>query len=296
METNDYPNYFIGSDSVSLEAQSRHLCITKVMLVTLVLPSIITLPSTIWELEQEWIQNGCYILAILCRLISIFCVGILAYVNYEAEWYQGRAFAESIKTLTWRYICRSELFEDNAQSKELFIERCKEVSDAFKNIKQQIEPGTLQLPFVTKVMDTHRNSSLSDRQLLYKQERIEVQQKWYADKASYNKKKYKKWTVAICFFQAVAFLSTVALFTSPVISHGIMELTSSIASVLITWTQIKRHNDLAQAYSIATDELNIISQSFDTISSEESFSRFVLDAENAISREHTIWLAQKRVV
>lgn len=232
----------------------------------------------------------------LCLLISIFCGGILAYKNYEAEWYQGRAFAESIKTLIWRYICRSELFEDNARSKDLFIERCKEVSDAFKNIKQQIEPETLQHPFVTEVMDTHRKSSLSDRQLLYKEKRIEAQKTWYADKATENKRKHKKWVFAICFFQAVAFLSTIALFVFPEVTHSIMGLASSIASALISWTQIKRYNDLAQAYSIATDELNIISQSFDTIDSEASFSRFVLDAENAIFREHTIWLAQKRVV
>ena len=59
--------------------------------------------------------------------------------------------------------------------------------------------------------------------------------------------------------------------------------------------QLKKYRENKDAYRIALNELNIIKGRFKTIESEEDFVKFVLDSENAMSREHTLWLAQRRV-
>jgi hypothetical protein len=58
--------------------------------------------------------------------------------------------------------------------------------------------------------------------------------------------------------------------------------------------QLKQHQELKQAYTTAVIELNFIEEKGIRVSSETELSKFVMDSENAISREHTLWLAQKR--
>ena len=73
-----------------------------------------------------------------------------------------------------------------------------------------------------------------------------------------------------------------------------MGLFTTISAAAISWLQLKQHQELKQAYTTAAQELIFIKASSNSIHTEEQLSRFVLDSENAISREHTLWLAQKR--
>ena len=57
---------------------------------------------------------------------------------------------------------------------------------------------------------------------------------------------------------------------------------------------MKQHQELKQAYTTTVQELNMILAGAERISTDTELSKFVLDSENAISREHTLWLAQKR--
>src|SRR3712207_2381101 len=51
--------------------------------------------------------------------------------RYDKEWFDGRAVAESAKTLTWRYMMRLEPFqEDDATSDREFIEELAELRNA----------------------------------------------------------------------------------------------------------------------------------------------------------------------
>ena len=71
-------------------------------------------------------------------------------------------------------------------------------------------------------------------------------------------------------------------------------LFTTISASGLSWLQVKQHQELKQAYTTAAQELNFILSLSDEIDTENAFSKFVLDSENAISREHTLWLAQKR--
>lgn len=47
------------------------------------------------------------------------------------------------------------------------------------------------------------------------------------------------------------------------------------------------------SYGLASQELGMIAEQVEYISDPEELSAFILDAENAISREHTLWIARR---
>jgi hypothetical protein len=57
--------------------------------------------------------------------------------------------------LTWRFVTCSEYFEESLteiEAKERFVERVKELSDEFKELREVMNSKTLKLPIVTDKM------------------------------------------------------------------------------------------------------------------------------------------------
>ena len=67
----------------------------------------------------------------------------------------------------------------------------------------------------------------------------------------------------------------------------------AIAASLLSWMQAKRFSELAASYALAAHEIELIRQQSLLPSTDDEFSLFVDDAENAFSREHTQWIARK---
>ena len=61
----------------------------------------------------------------------------------------------------------------------------------------------------------------------------------------------------------------------------------------LAWLQIKRHQELTQSYAVAAYELGLIVPPSSGSANDEGLSNFVNDAETAISREHTMWIARR---
>src|SRR5690606_18894310 len=109
--------------------------------------------------------------------------------KFEDVWYQGRALAESCKTLTWRFITCSESFEVNLEKdivKEKFISRLKEFSNEFKELNESLNAKTIVLPVITDKMWEIRNLNTLERKDFYIRNRINDQKDWYANKAEFN--------------------------------------------------------------------------------------------------------------
>jgi hypothetical protein len=63
----------------------------------------------------------------------------------------------------------------------------------------------------------------------------------------------------------------------------------------LSWMQAKRFSELAASYALAAHEISLIKEQSLLPDTDEKFSLFVGDAENAFSREHTQWVARKDV-
>ena len=80
------------------------------------------------------------------------------------------------------------------------------------------------------------------------------------------------------------------------LSVSVYSLLAALAVAGVGWLQIKQHRSMADAYSIASHELAAINSTIDSIEREGAWEEFVHQAEDAISREHTLWLASNRRV
>ena len=257
---------------------------------------IIAASAAIYNFQCECVKLSLYVLSGILLLISLFFTIILKTKKFEDVWYQGRALAESVKTLTWRYVTCSEGFGKDMEPNvnDLFIKRLRDLSNEIKNLTKDLDSKILSEPVITNDMKVARAKSLNERKELYIMERIRGQKKWYSDKATYNRKRYNFWFTAIILWQFFAILSIVYLIKTPTSNFKLVGVFTTLASATIGWLQLKQHQALTQAYTTAVIELNLVEVAATTVDSEEKLSNFVFESENAISREHTLWLAQKR--
>lgn len=293
MKYSDFPSYFQASDTASLKAQKYYLNITRIDLLSMILASALA----IYNYQSTESKLVVYVISGLLLLLGLVLTVILKTKKYEDVWYQGRALAESCKTLTWRFVCCSEYFEsslDIIEAKRRFVERIRELSDEFKELSIAMNSRALNLPIITYKMLEIRAYNLNARKDYYIKNRIEDQKKWYADKAEYNSEKYNLWFWCVIVSQAISLISIVFLIVNPDFNWNFVGLLTTISASALSWLQLKQHQELKQAYTTATQELNFIATLTDQLTTDNSFSKFVLDSENAVSREHTLWLAQRR--
>ncbi|MEU1012301.1 DUF4231 domain-containing protein [Streptomyces sp. NPDC005890] len=117
--------------------------------------------------------------------VATVCVEIwLLTERPEQAWYDGRALAESAKTLAWRYAVTGAPFSaelSQGEAAHRFNERLKELlREAPATSLAARGAGR------TDAMNVLRARSFADRKNAYLPDRIEDQQRWYATKASWN--------------------------------------------------------------------------------------------------------------
>lgn len=293
MEEKDFPGLYQASDAASLKAQKNYKGIIAYDLITMIIASALAIYNYQDTEPKLWV----YVISGIFLLVSFTLTLIIRTKKFEDTWYQGRALAESCKTLTWRFITCSESFEINLGKevvKEKFITRLKEFSNEFKELNESLNTKTIVLPVITEKMWEVRNLNTLERKDFYIQNRINDQKDWYANKAEFNKKKYSNWFLVIIISQLIAILSIAFLIKFPDSNWNLVGFFTTISASALSWLQLKQHQELKQAYTTAAQELNFIQASFGNVNSDIELAEFVLDSENAISREHTLWLAQKR--
>lgn len=289
----EFPSLYIASDEASKRTQKKYITIVGIDLALMIGASALT----VYNYELVSSKKTLYILVGLFLLTSFFLTIILLTRKYEDFWYQGRALAESCKTLSWRFMTRSELFEDTVSlqnTKQKFIDRVQELGAEFPELNKVMSAELLNKPVITETMLRIRELNLAERKDYYIKNRIEDQKTWYAKKAALNNKKYNCWFFVIIVSQAFSLISVVFLIIRPEVMWNLVGLFTTISAVSLSWLQIKRHQELKQAYTTTSKELNMILSLSDNINTDSDFSKFVLDSENAVSREHTLWLAQRR--
>jgi hypothetical protein len=138
-----------------------------------------------------------------------------------------------------------------------------------------------------------RAGTLEERKQAYLAGRICDQRVWYGNQARSNRLSEDRYFNVVLVSQLAALVATVALVRWPSSNVRLTGFFASLASALIAWLQLKQHKELAQSYSVAELELGFIEEKARHIMTEQEFSDFVSDAENAISREHTLWIARR---
>lgn len=283
----DYPEIFINADKSSQKAQRTYLMLNIFFLITLIIFSFL-----LYNIELE-VYRLLSILMLVCALILNF---ILYYFKYEKVWYEGRAVSESIKTLSWKYMMKSKPFNETIGEKnsedELFLEYIHSMIGEKKTFYVLVGGKFSDINQITKKMLDIRALKYEERFNIYNVERLNSQIKWYSNNSRKNKEN-KNFIFAL--------ISLVILFTLVLIIFNIKwlvdflnisSITTIIASILV-YMKIKNFQDLTYSYSLTAQELSTIKEKRKNVNSEIDLDNYVDDAESAISREHTMWLARR---
>lgn len=281
-----YPALFTSSDNYSIKAQANYNMLNKWTLITLVSSTIFS------SLTQE---NWAIWTSTTLILISAILSTIMLVLKFEKGWYEGRAVAESIKTLCWKFMTGAKPFSidlNEIKSQNLLIENFKKVIGHKKDFFTLIGSDFAENEQLPIELLNIRKLSKEQRISIYKTERLEKQKKWYTDKTTENKK-WTKISFAIIIITQILTLISLVLKIKFKFEFSIAPILVTLSTAFIAWLQLRRYQELSQSYLITATELSLIKSKINQVESERDFSEFVDDSENAISREHTLWLARR---
>ena len=285
--TADLPALYRSADRESLRAQRSYLRSFRVRLGALLVAAFggaLTLTTA----GGFQIGGGLAFLAFACALgAELF----LATTSPHTTWYEGRAAAESAKTLAWRYMVRAEPFELNDQDVDKqFLAQTYSLLQDLRSISLGTgEPDAHQ---ITDKMRQARALAFDERRQLYLADRIADQQRWYFEKARWNDRRARVWVLVSIVLQ-IAGLIGGALKAFGWINFDMLGFLAAAAGSVTAWIEAKQHRNLATAYGIASQELASIATELPTVNNEVRWATFVGQAEEAISREHTLWRASR---
>lgn len=259
----------------------------KIHLVVLVTAAVLSAIN----ITDKWV----YVLQLLALIAALSCSVYLWGVRPDRYWYAGRAVAESVKTITWRYISKAEPFhtEDKIAQNE-FKNSLKLIFKQNGDICSKLVDHSNEEQF-TEAMNQMRCSSLKERINNYCENRIKNQRDWYAKKAAYNKKMGNYFFLGLVISNGIAVIASVLKINNIDSVYLSVDVAIAIAAGILSWIQAKRFTELSASYTLTAHEIGFINNKAVTIQTEEDFSKFVGDAENAFSREHTQWAARRDV-
>lgn len=238
------------------------------------------------------------ILKIISALLFLSSLAVMIWLRVAKPddiWYNGRAVAESVKTRAWRWMLRAEPYEDTEDIEIMRKEFVKDLKAILKQNQSLIgklgissaveEPISLQMLNVRKL-------PINDRINVYRKERITNQALWYSKKAKFNTDKSTQWFILTVVLHGIAIIFLLYNIKDPSLKLPI-ETVAVAASGVLTWLQAKKHNELSSSYSLTAHEIMLIKSETTRISTESELSEYIMNCENAFSREHTQWVARK---
>ena len=290
LSNRDMPEVFLTADRSSLSAQARFLTSMRIQLAALAVAAAFG--------AYTWRWSGTDVAALIAAC-AFAVAGVLRASTQkrrlERTWYDGRAAAESAKTMAWRYGVGGKPFplepDGSARGADAELHRrLQELPEGLRDL--EIVPSGEGGRQITPAMRAMRSLPLERRKEIYAAGRIQDQQRWYADKARWNKRRAERWNAILLAVEAAGAVGAVVKATTSV-PVDVLPVTAAVVAGATAYLQTKQHDTLASAYTVAYLELASVADLVDPITDEVEWAGFVDEAENAISREHTMWRARR---
>jgi len=284
------PSAYRAADRTAIDGQRKALRLNAWKLVLLLVAA--TCGATSWTLAG----SGIDVLALLAALafgLSLVAELWLLSQRPDRRWYKGRAGAESVKTLAWRYAVGGDPFSsgDPAADDE-FLAQLGAVMRSLKGIEWL--PASGGHDQITPAMRRLRDATLEDRRRVYERSRIDDQSKWYRAKAAINDSQARRWS-ALALAGTTAGLIGAMLRAIGLVHVDLLGVASAGGAGVTAWPQLHQHRSLATAYTTTAEELGLVKARIQRAADEDSWAQVVSEAEAAISREHTLWQARRVV-
>jgi hypothetical protein len=233
-------------------------------------------------------------LATICLLGSMAMKFVNRYADSTARWFDGRAVAETVKTLTWRYMMRVAPYGSDSSADRLLAEDLIAAMRARAELRQSLTDVPTDARQITPVMRAVRELPFHDRRQLYIDQRLSNQTAWYHGKAIANMRNARRWFWLSLIGQgAAALIAFTSIFEPELPLSSLVGFFAALATAATAWTQLGRHDELSKSYALAYQELIAIRTLAERVGSQAALQDVVNDGEGAISREHPMWVAKR---
>jgi hypothetical protein len=283
----DLPEIFKVADRASLRGQRSYLRGTKARLTFAILTAVFSaLNLGTWG---HWDSSPlCVTLAlILTLLVEVW----MLVTKPEREWYDGRAYAESVKSLSWRYAVVAEPFPDRGTQAEQERNFATEIAKLISESPSDSVVVTSSAS-ITESMRRLRQASLAERRAIYIKERIENQSKWYSEKARHNINWARRWRAILLAIEGAGIIFAL-LEAGHTFAFDAAGVVGALLGAGSAWFAVRQYESLGRAYTFAANDLNLAHARLRHVAEENAWAREASDAEEAISREHTMWRASR---
>jgi len=288
IRSDDLPALYRSTDWQSGDAQRSFLRWYKLRLGGLVIAALGG--AITWKAGHLYVGGA---IAFLAFAVALLAELVLAIRQPDKIWYEGRAAAESVKKFSWQYMMRGESFETSVENPDAAL--LAELRELLSDLNALAAPAKSGSEVqITPVMRQVRALPFEERRATYLKERIQGQQGWYAAKAAWNDTRANRWITASI---ALEFLGLVggAVKAGGWLDIDLLGILGATAAGATGWIQAKQYQNLATAYGRTSQDLATLASEVEAIHDETGWARFVTEAEEAISREHTLWRASRGI-
>jgi hypothetical protein len=279
----ELPALYVAADNASIAGQRTYLRLRGAQLICLVAAALAgALTVRMGSVDVAGVIVGLSFLAALGLQYR------LGSESPEKAWYDGRAAAESVKDLAWRYAMKAEPFLSAPDPDAVFVAR---LSDMLRDVADLalIAGGPEQ---ISDWMRSVRKADLETRRQTYIRDRLEDQWLWYKDGTAQSLVMRTRWGRAVSALAVVGAVGGLAK-AFGIVEIDLLGLVATSVGAATAWLQTKQHETLAVAYGVTAQELASVRSTASSPMDDESWSTFVNEAEQAISREHTLWRASR---
>jgi hypothetical protein len=287
MTDNDLPSLFQVPDGGATTAQKRLYHLTALLLI------FGTAAAVFGAIEIEssgvdWAALGSLVTLAGGLAISAF----LERKNPNGTWYQRRALAESAKSLAWMYsVGGSDFRVDDQDADGRYEDQMKALKADFASALKGL--AEVADEFTTRAMLAVRAGSPAERRDNYRDDRIEDQIGYYGRRAEEHRTSRNMWT-AIQIGALVAAVALALLRFLDVIHDDFVGIATTVSASALAWLRAHDYAGLAEAYDRTHHELTLIRDDIGQPKDEAQWAEYVANAELAMSREHTSWIARRR--
>lgn len=293
----DLPALYLAASEAAKRGQTIHrrLSLAEIGLTTVGLAIVLTavfvqpllnVPPAIGSTTTITISAISFILALLLKFISRSS-------GFDADWYNGRALAETVKGLAWRYMMRATPYAQ-ADSDRRFTADLAALLSRGARFRQATDRLPARPQQISAHMRAARELGTIERRDYYVQNRLLDQADWYQRRSGASGRKGSRWFWLSVLFQVAAAISAIAaLVAGGELLPKLITFLGSIALAIAAWSQLNRYDELSKAYGVAFQELSLIAAVADNAVDEATVNALVRDGEEAIGREHRLWIAKR---
>lgn len=290
MTESDYPALWKASDAAALRTQRFFLFLVRLHLGLLALAGLVAA----WSPSSRILDQSAAGLIAVLMFAALVTGLVLRLLKADDIWFRNRAFAENAKGAAWRLMMAPSADapgDDETRERE-FLEELKQIRARYPETARDLSTTLTIGPEISLQMRALRKQSTMDRLSFYTRHRLEDQIHWYSSKAKCNRRSELKWFTVILLAEGLAVLFAFGriLYSAEYDPTGAV---AALAACFVAWVQTKRFSDLANTYAVACVDLKGLLARADHVHTEVQLQDLVQEAENAISREHRLWVERR---